>query len=136
LSKTLMGATPRSPRERGMGFTYVKVRVSNPLKPEKFRDVDLLVDSGAVFTSVPREVLEELGLSPVDRESLKVYGGAVVEREIGWALIEYGGKRRVVPVVFGEREDTPVLGATSLEALGYQVDPVTRRLKPVELLMV
>jgi clan AA aspartic protease len=119
-----------------MGFTYVKVRVSNPLKPEKFRDIDLLVDSGAIFTSVPREVLEELGLSPVDRESLKVYGGAVVERDIGWALIEYGGKRRVVPVVFGEREDTPVLGATSLEALGYQVDPVTRRLKPVELLMV
>uniref|UniRef100_A0A7J3X849 Aspartyl protease n=1 Tax=Thermofilum pendens TaxID=2269 RepID=A0A7J3X849_THEPE len=119
-----------------MGFTYVKVRVSNPLKPEKFNDVDLLVDSGAVFTSIPREVLEELGLSPVDRERLRVYGGAILERDIGWALIEYGGKRRVVPVIFGEKGDTPVLGATSLEALGYQVDPVTRRLKPVELLMV
>jgi clan AA aspartic protease len=119
-----------------MGFTYIKVRVSNPLKAEKFKDVDLLVDSGAIFTSIPREVLEELGLSPIDREKLRVYGGGIVERDVGWALVEYGGKRRVVPVIFGEKGDASVLGATSLEALGYQVDPVTKRLRPVELLMV
>jgi len=119
-----------------MGFTYVKVRVSNPLKAEKFKDVDLLVDSGAIFTSIPRKILEELDLSPIDRERLRVYGGATVERDVGWALVEYGGKRRVVPVVFGEREDAPVLGATSLEALGYQVDPITKKLKPIELLMI
>jgi len=51
-------------------------------------------------------------------------------------MIEYGEKRRVVPVIFGEPGDTPVLGATSLESLGYQVDPVTRKLKPIELLMI
>jgi predicted aspartyl protease len=39
-------------------------------------------------------------------------------------------------VIFGERGDAPVLGATSLEALGYQVDPVTKKLRPVELLMI
>jgi len=126
----------RSLRRRIMDFTYVKVRVSNPLKVERFKDVDLLVDSGAVFTSIPREVLEELGLSPIDRERLRVYGGGIVERDVGWALVEYGGKRRVVPVIFGERGDAPVLGATSLEALGYQVDPVTKKLRPVELLMI
>ncbi len=32
--------------------------------------------------------------------------------------------------------DTPVLGVTALESLGYEVDPVTRKLKPVELLMI
>jgi predicted aspartyl protease len=119
-----------------MGFTYVGVRVSNPLKAEKFKDIDLLVDSGAIFTSIPRKVLEELDLSPIDMEGLRVYGGATVERDAGWALVEYGGKRRVVPVMFGEGGDAPVLGATALEALGYQVDPVTKRLRPVELLMV
>jgi predicted aspartyl protease len=66
---------------------------------------------------------------------LRVYGG-IVERDVGWALVEYGGKRRVVPVIFGERGGAPVLGATSLEALGYQVDPVKKRLRLVELLMV
>lgn len=51
-------------------------------------------------------------------------------------MVEYGGKRRVVPALFGERGDVPVLGATTLEALGYQVDPVTKKLKLVELLML
>ncbi|MEM3697349.1 MAG: hypothetical protein QXQ94_07610 [Candidatus Bathyarchaeia archaeon] len=66
-----------------MGFTYVKVKVVNPLTPTRSEDVDLLVDSGAIFTSIPSEVLKSLGLKPVDRERLRVYGGAVVEREIG-----------------------------------------------------
>jgi len=114
-----------------MGFTYVKVRVVNPVNPTRSEDVELLVDSSAIFT-----FLKSLGLKPVDRERLRVYGGAVVERDIGWALIEYGGKRRVVPVIFGEKDDASILGATSLESLGFQVDPVTKKLKPAEFLMI
>jgi predicted aspartyl protease len=49
--------------------------------------------------------------------------GGIVERDVGWALVEYGGKRRVVPVIFGERGGAPVLGATSLEALGVSSGP-------------
>ncbi|MBS7619005.1 hypothetical protein KEJ25_10565 [Candidatus Bathyarchaeota archaeon] len=119
-----------------MGFTYVKVKASNPLNSAKFDEVELLVDSGAVFTSIPREVLSKMGLTPIDREKLRVYGGAIVERDLGWAMIEYESKRRVVPVIFGEPNDTSVLGATTLESLGYQVDPITKKLKPVELLMI
>jgi predicted aspartyl protease len=98
--------------------------------------VEVLVGSGALFTSIPRFTLERLGLKPVARRRLRVYGGGVVERDIGGAAVEYGERRAVVPVVFGEPEDTPVLGATALESLGYQVDPVSKRLKPIELLMV
>jgi hypothetical protein len=38
--------------------------------------------------------------------------------------------------VFGEPGDAAVLGVTALEALGYQLDPVTKRLKLAEILMV
>jgi len=69
-----------------MGFTYVKVKVANPLTPTKSEDVELSVDSGVIFTSIPSEVLKSLDLKPVNREKLKVYGGAVVEREIEWGL--------------------------------------------------
>jgi hypothetical protein len=44
--------------------------------------------------------------------------------------------RAVVPMVFGELGDTSALGASALESLGYQLDPVSNRLKPVELLMI
>lgn len=46
------------------------------------------------------------------------------------------GKRAVVPVIFANTGDISVLGATALESLGYQLDPVTKELKPIELLMV
>ena len=36
-----------------MGFTYVKVKVANPLTPTKSEDVELSVDSGVIFTSIP-----------------------------------------------------------------------------------
>jgi len=119
-----------------MGFTYVKVRVYDPADMSRSATVDLLVDTGVIFTSIPRGILEGLGLKPLDRRRLKVYGGAIVERDAGVAVLEYGGIRTGAPVIFGEPEDTPVLGATSLEALGYQVDPVTKQLKPTELLMI
>lgn len=59
-----------------------------------------------------------------------------MERDLGGAAMEYGGRMAVVPVVFGEPGDTPVLGAVSLEALGYKLNPVTKKLEPIELLML
>lgn len=119
-----------------MGFTYVEVSLSNPASPEKKVEVNLLVDSGVLFTSVPSELLQKLGLKPVERRKLKVYGGTTVERDIGGAVIEYQGHRATVPIIFGEPQDTSVLGATALESLGYELDPVTKKLRPVELLML
>jgi predicted aspartyl protease len=81
-------------------------------------------------------MLEGLGLRPVARRKIRIFGGDVIERDMSGAVVEYEGKRAVVPVTFGGPEDTPVLGATALESLGYQLDPVTKKLKPIELLMV
>jgi len=119
-----------------MGFTYVEVNLYNPANPEKKAKVSLLVDSGALFTSVPQELLQELGITPLERRRLKVYGGTAVERYTGVAVIEYQEHRTGIPVIFGEPRDTPVLGVTALESLGYELDPVTKKLKQVELLML
>jgi hypothetical protein len=50
--------------------------------------------------------------------------------------VEYGERRAIVPIIFGEPEDIPVLGATALESLSYQIDPISKKLKPIELLMI
>jgi predicted aspartyl protease len=118
-----------------MGFTYIKIRVYS-IDLTRWEDVEVLVDSGALFTSIPRSTLEGLGLKPIARQKLRVYGGGIVERDVGGAAVEYEGRRAVVPIVFGELKDIPVLGATALESLGYQLDPVSKRLKPIELLMI
>jgi len=51
-----------------MGVTYVKIRVYN-LDLSRHADMEVLVNSGALFTSIPRRVLEELGLRPIARYS-------------------------------------------------------------------
>ncbi|MCL0091671.1 hypothetical protein M1N59_00145 [Dehalococcoidales bacterium] len=119
-----------------MGFTNVTVQVYNPTDLTRAKEVELLVDSGALFTAIPGALLEELGLRPVTRRKLRVFGGSIVERNIGVGVIEYKEACSGAPIVFGEEGDIAVLGITALEALGYQLDPVTKELKPVELLMI
>ncbi|MCC6017177.1 MAG: Retroviral aspartyl protease [Desulfurococcaceae archaeon] len=118
-----------------MGFTFIKVRVYN-FDLSMWEDIEVLVDSGAIYTSIPRNILEKLGLKPIAKQKLRLFSAEVVERDIGGVVVEYEGRRAIVPVIFGESGDIPVLGVTALESLGYQLDPVTKKLKPVELLMV
>jgi clan AA aspartic protease len=118
-----------------MEFIYIKIRVYS-IDLTKWEDVEVLVDSGALFTSIPRPILKKLGIKPIARQKLRVYDGGIVERDVGGAVVEYGKRQAIVPIVFGELEDMPVLGATTLESLGYQLDPVSKRLKPTELLMI
>ena len=49
-----------------MGLTYIKIRVYS-IDLARWEDVEVLVDSGALFTSIPRSTLERLGLKPVTR---------------------------------------------------------------------
>jgi clan AA aspartic protease len=118
-----------------MGFTFIKVRVYN-FDLSMWEDIEVLVDSGAIYTSIPRNILEKLGLKPIAKQKLRLFSAEVVERDIGGVVVEYEGRRAIVPVIFGDSGDIPVLGVTALESLGYQLDPVTKKLKPVELLMV
>jgi predicted aspartyl protease len=46
------------------------------------------------------------------------------------------GRRRVVPVIFGEKGDPAILGVTALEIFGLEVDVVRGVLKEAELLLL
>jgi clan AA aspartic protease len=118
-----------------MGFTFIKVRVYN-FDLSMWEDIEVLVNSGAIYTSIPRNILEKLGLKPIAKQKLRLFSAEVVEHDIGGVVVEYEGRKAIVPVIFGESGDIPVLSVTALESLGYQLDPVTKKLKPVELLMV
>ena len=94
------------------------------------------MDGGAPLTSMPRAALERRGLKPVTKRRLRTYGGGVVEREIGGTVVEYEGRRAIVPMIFGEPEGVPVPGANALESLVHQMDTASRKSKPIESLMV
>jgi len=119
-----------------MGFVRVKVKIGNPEKPGISRVVELIADTGAIYTVIYKKVLEELGIRKRGKRKFKLADGKVIEREVGIVEIEVKKIVAYTTVVFGEEDDTQVLGVTALEELGMQVDPVTGELKPMELLLL
>lgn len=118
-----------------MGVTFVKVRVANPANPKRAVEERFLVDSGAVYSLVPRRELERIGVRPHSRRSFILANGEEVERDLGSAIFEYQGQRGDSLVIFGEEGDSPLLGATTLEGFGLVLDPFRRELKPLPMLL-
>jgi clan AA aspartic protease len=117
-----------------MGQFSVKVAVLHPSDPSRRAEVELLVDTGATLTWVPREIVEQLGMPRLRRRSFLVADGRLVERETAGAVVQLNGIEANVTLVVAEAGDGHLLGATALESLGFAVDPISRRLVPRELL--
>ena len=54
---------------------------------------------------------------------------------MGDAYFEFDGQRGAAPVIFGEKGDHPLLGATTLESFGLMLDPFKRRLVPMRMIL-
>jgi len=121
---------------KAMGYVKVKVIVRNIHNPDLKAELDLLVDTGAIYTILSRERLSRLGVEPRDKRRFKTADGRVIERDVGAAEIEIKGHSTYSIVILGEPSDAEVLGVTTLEELGLQVDPVSGELKPLELLLL
>jgi len=120
----------------GMGLTHLDVRLRNLADARRTTEEKLLVDSGAVFSIVPATVLRRIGIEPHSRETFTLADGSEVERDVGSVLFELGGRKGAAPVIFGRRGDAAVLGAITLEALGLELNPLKRRIRPMVLTLV
>ena len=119
-----------------MGFVKTRVRVSNPSNLSQYAELELLVDTGATFTLIPSAVSKEIGVEADAKFKLRTADGRFIERDGSIVWVEVEGKGYKVPVIFGEGKDVPVLGITTLEILGLELDPITKKLKPTEYLLL
>lgn len=95
--------------------------------------VEALVDTGSTFSTMPRPLLERLGVVPFARARLRLADGRVAEEDLGEVLAEVDGlRRRTIICVFGGPGALAILGAHTLEAFLLGVDPEQRRLVPLE----
>ena len=88
------------------------------------KNLDFLVDSGALYTVIPEKYLKNLGIKKDSKREFILADGRVIERYMGGAVFEYLGKRSFAPVMFGEPNDRAVLGVTALESLGFGLNPL------------
>jgi clan AA aspartic protease len=116
-----------------MGMFEVKVKLANLAAPGRTEEVSLLVDTGATLSWIPRSILEKLGVQAFSRLPFTLADGHRLERDTTAVLMVVDGRKGAVQVAFGEPGEEPVLGATSLEGLGFMVDPVGQKLIPRDL---
>ncbi len=117
-----------------MGQFSLRVSIAHPTEPGRSAEIDLLVDTGATLSWVPRAVLEQLGVPRFSRRPFLLADGRTIERETALAVITIDGTKAGVTVVVAEPGDAQLLGATTLETLGFAVDPIHQRLLPKSLL--
>ena len=116
-----------------MGVVYVEGNVTGPTG--KQATVNFLVDSGAMYTLLPRKVWRAIGLKPMDSIKCLLADGTEVERKVSKCRISLPQGQRSTPVLLGEKADEALLGTVTLEELRWVLNPFTRQLKPMRMML-
>ena len=121
-----------------MGLTYIDGTVRGP-SGEK-RQVRFLVDSGAKYTVLPNDVWKALGLEPKRAMDFILADGTPLERQVSECHIalvdtELAEHEGHTPVILGEPGDVPLLGAITLEEFGLVLNPFSRTLQPMRMML-
>jgi len=115
-----------------MGETITRFKVFGALGSV---ELDALVETGATFTKIPRLEDERIGVEAKYETEVELADGRLVPRKLGLAEVQIADVRRPVLLAVGADGEKPVLGYTTLENLGFKVNPITRlleRARPIE----
>ncbi len=118
-----------------MGTFTVEIQVGD-IAGTRVETLSALVDTGASYTVLPARTLQRLSIERTERRSFVLADERRREYDVGLARITIDGRSTISTVVFGDDATRALLGAVTLEAFGLAVDPLRRRLVPVEGLMM
>lgn len=66
-----------------MGITYATFKVKESRRSATEKQVDFMIDSGAVYSLVPGEILDELGIQPYKIVEFALADGTKISRKVG-----------------------------------------------------
>ena len=112
-----------------MGVFSVDLEVGSPVR-EQFVSVQAMVDTGAIYTMLPEDLLDYLGVKRLESDIFELADDRPVEYWIGSATVRLQERQLPVPVIFTNPGNTPLVGATTLDILRLIVDPVNQHLIP------
>ncbi|MGA2065169.1 MAG: retroviral-like aspartic protease family protein [Thermoguttaceae bacterium] len=110
-----------------------KVKVSNIKKPKRSFEEEFWIDTGAMYSFVPEDHLERIGVEPAATRHLVLADGRQETRLLGFCNLQIEGLEGTIPcpVIFAPKGSLFLLGATALENFGVEVDPLQKKLKPI-----
>lgn len=112
-----------------MGIFHVKGRLTGP--SGHVEEVEFLVDTGATLSVVPQSLADKLALKPARSQRVVIAGGQRQVWPIAEAKLALNGDEITTPC-FIAPDGPALLGAVALESLFVAVDPVAKRLIPVD----
>ena len=118
-----------------MGLTVLVVEVGNPANPQTAEKLEFLVDSGVIYSVVPAPILDKLGIKTLAQQEFRLADGTKIVRKKGMAIFKYGDRIGGADVIFGEEDDSVLLGTLTLAALGLFLDPLMRELRPLPMIL-
>ena len=114
-----------------MGLTYVDGIARGAGGQEE--SVRFMVDSGAKYTLLPREVWQSLQLQPSREMTFVLADGSTIDRGISECYLVLPQGQSHSPVILGEEGDDALLGVVTLEILGLVLNPFNRTLQPMRM---
>jgi predicted aspartyl protease len=114
-----------------MGIFRTTIEIANPAVPALTRTLrNVMVDTGAEYSSLPQALMEELGIEPARVDKFESADGRVFERCVGFVIVHAGARSGATVAMFAVEGDMTLLGAHGLEALNLRVDLVRKELVP------
>jgi|SRR5215467_5434527 len=114
---------------KAMGLFRVTGRLTGPTGGSE--DVELLVDTGATLLVVPATLAQRLELVARRTQAVVIAGGQRASWPVAEVRLELDDGEVTTPC-FIAPSGPALLGAVALESLFLAVDPVAKRLVPVE----
>jgi clan AA aspartic protease len=93
--------------------------------------VDLLVDTGAIYTTLPAAIVAQLALATPYERTVEFANGQRDVWRMGEVRVKLADEEQTTVFLAGPAGCRPLLGAVTLEQFGLAVDPTHQRLVPV-----
>ena len=114
-----------------MGTFRVEATFGSIHDRNRTASVSLLVDTGATWTTLPRETIDALGASPISERRVRLANGREETWPLTVLLVTLEGAELPTICLIGPHGGPALLGAVTLEEFALSADPVGRRLVPV-----
>ncbi|MCC6028516.1 MAG: clan AA aspartic protease [Archaeoglobus sp.] len=117
-----------------MGHVWADIAIRSP-STEKGVSLKALVDTGATLTLVPRRIAEDLQLPLIGKRNVTTAKG-VAEFDECLGIIEIMGRKAYSHILVSDEIEAVLVGTVVLETLGFEVDPITGKLKEAKIFLL